>query len=141
MTQETAITFAVGGAALVYLVSFGAAAMHAARGNVTGRVAALAIGVIALLAVVAMTLFATIADALRCDENCNENLIPSARTPGWRNTIHAWQWNAQWIVSLAALVFAVAAVVLVAMRRERAAIAAAAAGALSALAWAIILSS
>ena len=78
--------------------------------------AAFAVGVMVLPPLALLAFFATLANALRCDENCNEKL------PGWDNHVNAWQWEAGWIVAVGALLFAIAAVVLLAMRKERAAI-------------------
>jgi cytochrome bd-type quinol oxidase subunit 2 len=96
-----------------YPLAFVAASNSARGGSVTGRAAAFAVGLIALPPLALLAFFATIAVALRCDESCNENL------PGWRYSFNAWQWQGEWIVTVAALLLAIAAVVLLAIRKER----------------------
>lgn len=127
-------------AAVAYLVIFWIATLRADRGA-GGRALAIAVGVVTLPGATVLALIATFFEALRCDENCNENYVPSARTPGWHNTIHAWQWDAQWVLALVVLAAVLVATILVGLRRRRAAMGAAAIAAVCAVAWALLIAS
>jgi hypothetical protein len=39
----------------------------------------------------------------RCDESCNDNLVPEARSGGWGSWIHSRQWTPAWIIPGVAL--------------------------------------
>ena len=122
-------------AAVAFAAIFGLLATRGARRQAVG------VGVIGVLCALALSFVASFLDALRCDESCNENLVPSARTPGWHNTIHAWQWDAQLALALAALAAVLIASVLVGVRRGRAATGVAALAAGCAIAWAVLVAS
>lgn len=132
---EIAFVLLVVAAAAVYLATF--VATSGREGN--ARAVGLAAGLLTSVAAFFVVLFATFVYALRCDENCNENLVPSARTPGWRNTIHAWQWDAQWALAIAACAAVILATALTGLRKRRVAVVAAAVGAICAVAWAVLL--
>jgi hypothetical protein len=131
---SSSLAIAVSCAALAYLVTFVSGAEYARDGSALGRAVAFAAGVFAVPALVLMTLVATLVRALRCDESCEVS-----RTSGWVHAIDAWQWDAQWIAALAALLIAVVAVTLLAFRRERAASISAGLTAVSVIAWAAIM--
>jgi hypothetical protein len=135
MTVESELVVPVTVAAAVYLAIFGTVAARDARRQAVG------LGVIGALCAFALVYVAGLFDALRCDENCNENLVPSARTPGWQNTIHAWQWEAQWDLALAVLAAVTLATILAGVRRGRAATGAAGLAAACAVAWAVLVAS
>jgi len=122
-----------------YLATFVPATRAARRGDPAGRLLGYAVGAVGIVLAAVLNLVALLLFGLRCDESCNENLVPSARTPGWMHTIHAWQWDAQLGVALAALVLGLAAVVLLRLRRESVAAAAAVVAAVLVTVWAVVV--
>jgi hypothetical protein len=78
--------------------------------------------------------------ALRCDENCDEGLVASARGGHWWDKMDAWQWYAQFGVVLAGSLAVGAAFVLTLRRRYDLAPRVLLAGAACFLVWAVFLS-
>jgi hypothetical protein len=76
---------------------------------------------------------------LKCDESCDENLIPEARSGEWWHTLDAWQWEAQAAFALVAFVAALATVVLPLVRWYRAAMLAVVIGVAAFCAWALTM--
>ncbi len=112
---ERLLALIIPAAEVGYLLTFVSASVYARRGSGKGRAAGFAVGVIVLPPLALLAFFALVANALRCDDNCDENL------PGWSNHVNGWQWEAGLIATVAALLFAIAAVVLLAIRKEFAA--------------------
>jgi cytochrome bd-type quinol oxidase subunit 2 len=136
-----AIGVLIATAAVLYGACFVAATRRTRAGSGPARAAAFATSGVAIFALVPAVLFAAFIDALRCDENCNENLIASARTPGWRNYTHTWQWDAQLEAIAGALLLVLVATVLVGLRRERAAAAIAVCAVACVCVWTAIIGS
>jgi hypothetical protein len=76
---------------------------------------------------------------LKCDESCDENLIPEARSGEWWHTLDAWQWEAQAAFALVAFVAALATVVLPLVSWYRAAMLAVVIGVAAFCAWALTM--
>jgi hypothetical protein len=108
--------------AVVVLGTFGLLMTSAAAGS---RGAAV-VGALEALLFVAGTFFAALLSLLlfgmKCDESCDENLVPEARSGEWWHTLDAWQWNVQFILALAAFVATAVAFGLVIGTRYRAAL-------------------
>jgi hypothetical protein len=84
-------------------------------------------------------LFSLLLAAMRCDESCDENLVPEARSGEWWHTLDAWQWNVQLILALAALLATAVGLGLVIGKRYRAALFAVGGGLLLFCGWALLL--
>lgn len=76
---------------------------------------------------------------MKCDESCDENVVPEARSGEWWHTLDAWQWNVQAVLIFTTLFIAVLTVALPASRRYRAAIVAAVVGVALFCAWALLI--
>jgi hypothetical protein len=75
----------------------------------------------------------------KCDESCDENLSPEVRTGEWWHTLDAWQWEAQAVFALMALIAALATVVLPLVRRYRSAMFTVVVGLAAFCAWALLM--
>jgi hypothetical protein len=76
---------------------------------------------------------------MKCDESCDENVSPEARSGEWWHTLDAWQWEVQAALIFTTLFVAVLTVALPASRRYRAAIAAVVVGLVTLCAWALLI--
>ena len=117
------------------LLIVGVSLAYAATELLAPRAIALPVAWVAVLPAAGIAWAAAILLALRCDENCNDNLVPSAREPGWTHWIHSWEWYLQFGFATGALVAAAAFV----LRRRTVARVLAALAAGSAIAWAIAI--
>jgi len=77
--------------------------------------------------------------AMKCDESCDENVVPEARSGNWWHTLDAWQWEAQLALAVVALLASVAAVALPVERRYYAAMGAVIVGLTAFCAWALLV--
>jgi hypothetical protein len=121
------------------LLIVGVSLAYAATELLAPRAVAVAFAWVAVLPAAGITWAAAILLALRCDENCNDNLVPSAREPGWTHWIHSWQWYLQFALAAGALVAAIAAAAAFVLRRRTAARTLAVLAAASAIAWAVAM--
>ena len=121
------------------LLIVGASLAYAATELLAPRAIAVAFAWVAVLPAAAMAWAAAILLALRCDENCNDNLVPSVREPGWTHWIHSWQWYLQFGFAAGALVAAIAAAAAFLLRRRTVARALAVLAAGCAIAWAFAM--
>ena len=121
------------------LLIIGVSLAYAATELVAPRAVALPVAWVAVLPAAGIAWAAAILLALRCDESCNDNLIPSAREPGWTHWIHSWQWYLQFSFATVGLVAAIAAAAAFVLRRRTVARVLAALAAGSAIAWAIAI--
>jgi hypothetical protein len=76
---------------------------------------------------------------MKCDESCDENVVPEARSGEWWHTLDAWQWKAQAALVFTTLFVSVLTVALPASRRYWAAIAAVVVGLATFCAWALLI--
>jgi hypothetical protein len=88
-----------------------------AAGNQTAHAFALLVSFALLIAAGIGGLVALVFLGLRCGENCDEGLVPSARAGHWWNTQDAWQWYAQFGFALVGAVAVGAALVFTARHR------------------------
>jgi hypothetical protein len=110
------------GVVLLGLVAFGlfAAFAEAARdGSGGARVAVIIEGGVLLAFAGLGVLVAYAFIALKCDENCDESLVPAARSGDWWHTQDAWQWWAQMFVALGGFIAGAAALSCVVRRQYR----------------------
>ena len=114
--------------------------MHAAAG---GSRAARILGALEGLLFVVGTGFAGLVAwvffAMKCDESCDENVVPEARSGEWWHTLDAWQWEAQLALAVVALLASVAAVALPVERRYYAAMASVVLGLAAFCSWALMM--
>jgi hypothetical protein len=120
---------------IALFVAFAYASRRAAGGDDPARVAAVVGSTVLTLASGVALLGALWLFGLKCDESCDENVVPEVRSGEWWHTMDAWQWGAQ--LAAAAVVFAalLAATALTARRRHAAAVGCVAAAGLCFAAW------
>jgi hypothetical protein len=121
------------------LLIVGVSLAYAATELLAPRAVALPVAWVAVLPAAGIAWVAAVLLALRCDENCNDNLVPSAREPGWTHWIHSWQWYLQFGFAAGGLVATIAAAAAFLLRRRAVARALAALAAGCAIAWAIAI--
>lgn len=117
----------------VYLCYRARAGSSFARALAVGQ-AALSTGVLSLV-----VLDATAMLVLRCDEACDENLLPAFRSGRWWDTSDAWQWDAQALVALSGLTAGAAAIIAIARRRHARATAAFALAVACLVGWSVLV--
>ena len=119
--------------AVLYAVVFMRAVRHEQRGAAYAAAAAGAV-LLGLLVLFALLIF-----GLRCDESCNEGLVPSVRRAGWKHSSGSWEWGAQLALALTAFATGLLPIVLLRFRRSRGAVVAAAATEALVIAWVLFV--
>jgi hypothetical protein len=76
---------------------------------------------------------------MKCDESCDENVVPEARSGEWWHTLDAPQWTIQALLIWTTLGITILTVALPASRRYYLAIAAAVLGLATFCAWALLI--
>jgi H+/Cl- antiporter ClcA len=107
--------FAVLAAALAAVVIFWRFSERATHGEKKARWMAAAIAFLLSAGALLLLLLSLLFAGLRCDESCDES------QGDWQNSVHGWQWDAQWVIALAATAAVVVSLVLTLQRRHRAA--------------------
>lgn len=118
-----------------------AAAADSGRQRWRRRTLFVLIGLWAAAEALVLWFSATYVNGLRCDESCNENLVPDARTPGWRHWAHSWQWDALPVLAALAVIATAVAWFALVSRKSRSAAASLAISAILAGAWLMLAAS
>jgi hypothetical protein len=127
------------GLAVVVLGTYVPLMLTAADGRRWAGILGALVGLLFVCGTGVASLLGLVLLGMKCDESCNENVSPEARSGEWWHTLDAWQWEVQAALIFTTLFVAVLTVALPASRRYRAAIAAVVVGLATFCAWALLI--
>jgi hypothetical protein len=124
---------------LLVLVTYGPLMGAASRGSTAATVVGALEAALFVVGAGFAGLLALVLLGMKCDESCDENVVPEARSHEWWHTLDAWQWQAQAALALTAFAAAVIAFGFTVARKSRTALACVVLGLAAFCAWALMI--